>query len=170
MKKRDIYKLLPEIKWIKDKKIREGVADTWLLAVKKGGWKKIDRIPFTLLIKTKKTLIEHTRCITRMAVAVATVQKGFNFDVVVAGGLVHDVGKLLEYEKRGNKVVKSKYGERIRHPVAGYALALEAGLPLEIAHIIAAHSSEGEKVRRSREAILINHCDFIDFDIAKADN
>jgi hypothetical protein len=57
----------------------------------------------------------------------------------------------------------------IRHPVSGYGLVLEAGLPVEIAHIVAAHSREGESVNRSPEAIVIHHCDFIDFDIARTD-
>ncbi len=163
-----IVGLFPEINDIHDKKLRQGVIDAWLLAVRKGGWKRIDDIPFTLLIPAKKSLIEHTRTVTRMAVALAQERDDVNVDVVRCGGLVHDVGKLLEYAREGSKVVKSKQGSMIRHPVSGYCLVLEAGLPVEIAHIVAAHSAEGEKVKRSREAIIINHCDFIDFDIAKS--
>jgi putative nucleotidyltransferase with HDIG domain len=103
-----------------------------------------------------------------MAMSIAKERSDMNMDFVIAGGLVHDVGKLLEYEKKGKKYVKSSYGKLIRHPVSGYALALESGLPVEVAHIVAAHSVEGEKVERSNEAILINHCDFIDFDIEKS--
>jgi len=168
MNKKYIEKIFPEIKKIKHSSIRKGVIEAWLLAVKKGNWKRIDHIPFTLLIKTKKTLIEHTRRVTRMAMAIARERHDLSMDFVIAGGLVHDVGKLLEYEKKGGKFVKSNYGEQVRHPVSGYGVAIEAGLPVEVAHIVAAHSIEGEKVKRSNEAILINHCDFIDFEIEKA--
>jgi hypothetical protein len=75
---------------------------------------------------------------------------------------------LLEYAREGSEVVKSKQGSMIRHPVSGYGLVLEVGLPVEVAHIVAAHSTEGEKVKRSKEAIIINHCDFVDFDIEKS--
>lgn len=167
MNKKYMEKLFPEIKKIKSKSLRKGVIDTWLLAAKKGKWHSIRNIPFTLLIKTKKTLIEHTRMVTRMAMAIATKRRNINKDFVIAGGLVHDVGKLLEYTKKGKKFIKSDYGRLVRHPVSGYTLALEAGLPVEVAHIIAAHSAEGEKVERSKEAILIHHCDFVDFDIEK---
>jgi putative nucleotidyltransferase with HDIG domain len=90
-----------------------------------------------------------------------------NYDYIVAGGLCHDVGKLLEYERVQKKVKKSRYGELLRHPISGAMLAQEVGLPLEVIHIIAAHSTEGEKLKRTPEAIIIHHCDFIDFDIEK---
>lgn len=168
MNRKYIEKIFPEVKRIKKKAIRKGVIDVWLLAMKKGGWKKIDDVPFTLLIKTKKTLVEHTRNITKMAMAITKVRDDLDLDMVIAGGLVHDVGKLLEYQKARGKFIKSDYGMRVRHPVSGYGLANEVGLPKMIAHIIAAHSVEGENVHRSPEAILIHHCDFIDFDIAKS--
>ncbi|MGB3341887.1 MAG: HD domain-containing protein [bacterium] len=168
MNKKYILKNFPEIKKIRSATLRERVIKTWLLAMKRGKWRSIDKIPFTLLIKTKKTLVEHTRTVTRMAIAVADQRSDVKLDHIIAGGLVHDVGKLLEYKKQGNKYTKSEYGRLIRHPVSGYRLALDAGLPLEVAHIVAAHSIEGEKVKRSNEAVIINHCDFIDFDIERS--
>jgi len=168
MTEKDINRLFPEIRKIKSSVLRHGIARAWLLAVQKGKWRSIDKIPFTLLIKTKKTLVDHTRNVTRMAMAIAMVRRDIKIDHVIAGGLLHDVGKLLEYEHKGRRVQISSCGRRVRHPVSGYALALEVGLPMEIAHIIAAHSHEGEKVVRSKEAIVINHCDFIDFDIERS--
>lgn len=161
--------LFPEIRKIKSDSLRKGVIAVWLLAMKRGKWQKIDKIPFTLLIKTKKTLVEHTRTVTRMAMAVASKRQDIKLDHIIAGGLIHDVGKLLEYKKLGKKYTKSSYGKFVRHPVSGYGLALDVGLPIEIAHIVAAHSVEGEKVKRSNEAIIIHHCDFIDFDIEKSE-
>jgi len=167
--KEQLAELFPELQEIGDLPLREGVLQTWKLALERGGWEASDlqEIPFTLLIPTQKSLLEHTRRVTQMALAAARERDDVNLDYVVAGGLLHDVGKLLEYERQGGEVKKSRYGELVRHPVSGYALALEAGLPLEVAHIILAHSAEGEKVKRTPEAIIIHHCDFIDFEIAK---
>ena len=39
--------------------------------------------------------------------------------------------------------------------------------PAKLVHIIAAHAGEGDKVNRIPEAIIINKCDFTDFEIAK---
>ncbi len=166
MDKNYIRELFPEVDEINDKGLRERVIDVWLIAMKQGGWRKLEKIPFTLHIKTSRTLVQHTRAVTSMAMAIARERHDLNWDFIVAGGLVHDIGKLLEYEQKGKRFVKSEHGMLIRHPVSGYELAVRAGLPREVAHIIAAHSTEGEKVRRSHEAIVIHHCDFIDFDIA----
>lgn len=163
-----IKKLFPEVEEIQDANLKDLVTKVWLVAMERGGWERIDSIPFTLLVPTEATLVEHTRRVTRMAMAVARERYDLDMDIVVAGGLTHDVGKLLEYEETGGQIIKSRFGALVRHPVSGYAMAMEVGLPLEVAHIIAAHSAEGEKVSRTPEAILINHCDFIDFDIAKS--
>ena len=164
--------MFPEVNQIRDLKLRDGVARTWQLALERGGWEVDDlrHIPFTLLVQTKKNLVEHTRSVTKMAMAVARERDDLNMDYVIAGGLLHDVGKLLEYEKRGGKVVKSKSGELVRHPVSGYGLTCETNMPISVSHIVISHSDEGEKVKRIPEAILIHHCDFIDFEIAKGWN
>ena len=168
MNRKYIEKILPEINEIADKQLRQGVVKAWLLAMERGGWKRIDDVPFTLLVKTKRTLIQHTRTVTTMAMAVARTRQDLNHDTLIAAGLLHDVGKLLEYSRKRKAFVKSKFGRLVRHPVSGYGLVLEVGLPLDVAHIIAAHSKEGEGVARSKEAIVIHHCDFIDFDIARS--
>lgn len=161
--------LFPEVSQIRDPKLIDAVLKTWHLAMERGGWKveDLEGIPFTLLTPTTTSLIEHTRRVTRTAMAVARERGDLNMDYVIAGGLLHDVGKLLEYEQSGGRVVKSKSGDLVRHPVSGYGLTRESGLPLEVSHIVMSHSEEGEKVKRTPEAILIHHCDFIDFEIAK---
>jgi len=165
-------RLIPEVNQIRNPKLKEGVLRTWQLALERGGWQvdDLNHIPFTLLTPTKTTLLEHTRRVTRMAMAVAGERGDLDMDYVIAGGLLHDVGKLLEYEKRGGKVMKSSSGELVRHPVSGYGLTSETNLPVEVSHIVIAHSDEGDKVKRIPEAILIHHCDFIDFEIAKGWN
>jgi putative nucleotidyltransferase with HDIG domain len=167
--KEKLEALFPELREIQDTGLRDGVVRAWTLALRRGGWEVTDLqiIPSTLLISAETSLLEHTSRVTRMAIAAARERDDLNMDWVIAGGLLHDVGKLLEYERVDGKVRKSSYGELIRHPVSGYALTLEAGLPLEVAHIVLAHSWEGEKIERTPEAILIHHCDFIDFEIAK---
>jgi len=165
----EIESLLPELGRLSDPELRKGVVETWRLAIERGGWETIEDVPFTLLLPDSGiSLLEHTRTVTQMAISVAEILAGVNIDHIIAGGLTHDVGKLLEYARDGRSVVRSETGKLVRHPVSGYALAMEAGLPVEICHIIAAHSVEGEHVARTPEAIIINHCDFIQFDIAKA--
>ena len=165
----NVERIFPEIANIEDAELRRKVARAWELAAEERGWSEEDlaNIPFTLLIPTKKSLVEHTRRVTRMAMAIADARGDLNRDLLIAGALLHDVGKLLEYEKADDGVRKSEYGRRIRHPVSGAMLAEKVGLPLEVSHIIASHSREGEHVQRSPEAVVVHHCDFIDFHIEK---
>jgi putative nucleotidyltransferase with HDIG domain len=167
-----IERTFPEVNDIGNETLREQIVNLWVAAMIKGGWETLEDIPFTLLIPDlKKNFVQHTRTVTKMAMNIAFQREDLRRDLVIAGALVHDIGKLLEYtaveDKKGVKVEKSEFGELVRHPVSGAALAWENGLPPEIVHIIAAHSKEGELVRRIPEAIVIFHCDFIDFEIEK---
>jgi hypothetical protein len=38
---------------------------------------------------------------------------------------------------------------------------LECGVPESVCHIIAAHAGEGDLVKRSTEAIIVHHADFM---------
>jgi putative nucleotidyltransferase with HDIG domain len=83
-----------------------------------------------------------------------------NHQYVIAGALLHDVGKPIEYSKQDGKYVKSRIGRYLRHPVSGVWLAMEVGLPIKIAHMIGSHSFEGDRTPRTPEAIIIHQADF----------
>ena len=158
----------PEINEIKDAELREKVIKTWVMAMERGGWKDLKGIPYTLVVETNREFTEHTRMVTKTAMGAAKARGDLDMDYVIAAALLHDVGKLLEFTVKDGKVVKSDYGKLIRHPVSGAILASEVGLPDEIVHAIVAHSKEGDAVKRTPLAVLIHHCDFIDFEIDKA--
>jgi putative nucleotidyltransferase with HDIG domain len=158
-----------ELEWIKDTSLREKVVNVWNEAANRGGWTNIEDAPFTLLIDNSGKLTDHTKRITNLAKSVFDNRsENINLDFLIAGALLHDVGKLLEYVKKDGKYVKGEYGEKFRHPVSGALLAKELGLPDEVVLIIYAHSHEGDKLKRSPEAVIVNHCDFIDFEIKKS--
>ncbi|HPB30619.1 MAG TPA: HDIG domain-containing protein [Candidatus Sumerlaeota bacterium] len=173
---RDILmKYFPLAAEISDQALREAVLDTFADGLEKGGWKPEDmeRIPATLLIPDSPyNLLQHTNSVTACSLAMAREMKkvyGESFhvdmDVIIAGGLLHDVGKLLEIERApGGGYRKSQNGRILRHPLSGMALAAARGLPDHILHIIACHSKEGDPVRRTTEAIIIHHADFTNFE------
>jgi len=175
--KEEILKLLPEIGKIKDAHLRDLTLTVWTDAVARGGWSldDLDAMPFTLLIKkVKVSLIDHTRAVTRTSLQIAEVlnetyagKLSVNIDLLLAGAILHDVGKLFEYAKEGEAFVKSREGELLRHPISGAAFAFKYGLPQEVIHIIAAHSKEGDGGRRTIEAVIVNHADFVNFDVFK---
>jgi putative nucleotidyltransferase with HDIG domain len=170
VKRTEIQDIFSEqLNWIKDNKLREKVVDVWQKVAEKGKWESINDAPFTLLIEDSGRLTDHTKRITNLAKAVYEKRKeDINLDFLIAGALLHDVGKLLEYVKKNGKYVKGEYGKKFRHPVSGALLAKELGLPDEVVLIIYAHSHEGDNLKRSPEAVIVNHCDFIDFEIKKS--
>ena len=67
-----------------------------------------------------------------------------HMDYLIAGAILIDVGKLLEYVLEDGQAVVGKTGALLRHPFTGVGLAMRFGVPDEICHMIVAHSKEGD--------------------------
>ena len=178
----DIAQLFPSLRRIKEKSLRERVAAVWSEAITTScggkGWTfdELRAVKFTLLAgDIDMTFVEHLNSCARQCIAIADVLESafrcgihIQRDYLIAGALLADVGKPLEYDKdTSGKVIQGKFGQQVRHPFSGVALAYKHGIPGEVLHIIATHSHEGDKVERSIESIIFHHADFVDFDIAK---
>lgn len=174
-----VLKLFPEIADIQNPDLRSKVIACWAEAMSYRDWtiEELRSIPFTLLAPNVQiSFIEHVRTCTQMAVSVDSVlEKAYgdrripvNRDYLIAGCLLADVGKLFEYAKHPDGTIyKSDFGKNIRHPFSGVGLAFKHGIPPEVMHIIAVHSKEGSGEKRSAEAIIFHHVDFIDFDLVR---
>ncbi len=173
-----VLRLLPEIAEIKDADLKHKVIACWSEAIDFRGWTEelLRNIPFTLLAENVKiTFIDHVRAVCKMCVACDKVldevhgprKTKVNRDYLIAGAMLADVGKLLEFEIEKGNPKKSDYGKHIRHPFSGVGLAFKHGVPSEVMHIIATHSKEGTGEKRLPESIIFHHADFIDFDLVK---
>jgi putative nucleotidyltransferase with HDIG domain len=169
-----VERLWPEIAWIENPQLREQVAQTWTRALERSPLKADDlnQIPFTLLVPNCPiTFMEHKRCVVHIARDSAKAMQEFmgralpiDMDTVIAGAILADVGKLLEYEIGADgRSRQSERGEALRHPFTGVALALECGVPDSVCHIIAAHAAEGDLIKRTTEAFIVHHADFMAF-------
>jgi len=169
--------LQPWIGRIGDEELRDKVLDAWMLALSRSGYATVEalrKMPFTLLTDCKGIgFIEHTLAVTAGAVGLAQAQMShygrlpYEIDMgrLVAGGLLHDVGKLLEIEPDGKGGYrKSRNGYCVRHPISGAAVAAEAGLPDEVINCIACHAKEGEGRPQTLETVLIHQADYATFD------
>jgi putative nucleotidyltransferase with HDIG domain len=170
-----VRKLWPELEWIKDDSLREKTAKTWELALKRSVLRPedLENIPFTLLCgpDLRVSFMAHKRCVVHVARTSGEKMNEFfgsdlpvDMDVLISGAILADVGKLLEYELDINgKVIQGKYGQYLRHPFSGVSLAEECDVPPEVCHIIAAHAHEGDLVKRTTEAYIVHHADFMTF-------
>jgi len=169
----DVLKLWPELEWIADEELRKATAKTWELALDRSPLtpEDLDTIPFTLLVPDLKvSFMAHKRLVVHVSRDAAVQMNKYlgddlqvDLDTVIAGAILADVGKLLEYDKEGEETVKSDTGKYLRHPFTGVALAMEAGVPDSVSHIIAAHAGEGDMVKRTAEAYVVHHADFMTF-------
>lgn len=177
-----IAELFPDITAINDVGLREKVAAVWSEAIDTGaggkGWKfeELKAIPFTLLAgDIDLRFIEHLNSCIRQCIVIAdtltAIYQGkipVNKDILIAGAMLADVGKPLEFDRDASgKLVKGHFGDMLRHPFSGVAMCYKHGVPAEVMHIVATHSHEGDKVERTIESIIFHHADFVDFDIAK---
>lgn len=170
-----VKELWPELQWIQCNDLREKTAATWELALQKSVLTTDDlkTIPFTLLCgpDLKVSFMDHKRAVVHIAYDAGKKINAFfkdelpvNMDVLVAGAILADVGKLLEYELKDGKSIQGNYGKYLRHPFSGVSLAEQCGVPAEVCHIIATHAGEGNMVKRSVEAYVVHHADFMTFE------
>ncbi len=172
----DVKKLWgQELEWIENQELRESVAKTWELALSRSQLSADDlfKIPFTLLAgpDMKVSFMSHKRAVVHIARESGLKIKEFfgddlpvDMDVLIAGAILADVGKLLEYEKDENgNSYQGNYGKLLRHPFSGVSLAEQCDVPAEVCHIIAAHAGEGDMIKRSTEAYIVHHADFMTF-------
>jgi putative nucleotidyltransferase with HDIG domain len=169
-----VERLWPELEWIEDAWLREQVTRTWMVALERSPLEPedLEQIPFTLLIPNcPATFMEHKRCVVHIARRSAEAMDEFlgralpiDLDVVIAGAILADVGKVLEYERVDGVAVQSARGQALRHPFTGVAVAMECGVPDAVCHIIATHAGEGNMVRRSTEAWIVHHADFMSYE------
>ena len=171
---KEILKIWPEIDWIQDKELREKTAKAWEYAIDKSvlSAEDLEKIPFSLLIKDcDVSFMNHKRTCVQLAVDIAKrMQDNFgdeieiDMDILIAGAILIDIGKLIEYEIKNGKLGTSNFGTIVRHPFSGVAIADRFDLPAEVQHIIGTHSKEGDLGKRTVESIIVHHADFVSFE------
>ena len=171
----EIISIFPEINEIHDATLREKTIACWVKAmtISDLSFDDLKEMPFTLLVAdVNVTFVEHVRTVCRMCIACwdilhdaygdrCTVDR----DVMIAGAMLADVGKVHENTRKDGVFVKSERGKMLRHPFTGVGLAWEQRLPESVLHVIAMHSKEAAGGKRSPEGIIVHHADFIDFEL-----
>lgn len=128
-------------------------------------------------------LLEHSVVVAEVAAAVAERLPTVDHDLVVAGALLHDVGKVASYSSDpfapGFTDAGRLHGEIVLgHEIVRGLIAEVEGFPGELSarlrHIIVAHHGEKEKgspvVPMTREAIVVHFCDDMTARVAAADD
>ena len=172
--RQQIIEELPEITQISDQDLRNQTIEAWAYAIAHSSFSSIHEIPPAgnpgVQEARRGDQTDHLRGVTRLAIAIAKeMQTAYpeleiDMDIIVSGGLLHDVGKAWEFDPHRRQRWHSqqkRYGRpSIRHPAMGAHICLTVGLPEEIAHIAMAHSGEGELLVRSLECMIVHQADY----------
>ena len=128
-------------------------------------------------------LIEHSLFVADTAADVASRFDSVDRDLVVTGGLLHDIGKTRAYTSDGLAPLMTDSGRLQGEIVVGHdtvrGLIAEfpdfpADLALRLLHIIVSHHGLREKgspiVPMTREAIIVHYCDDMTARLAAVDD
>lgn len=162
----DILRALPELTWVASDSLRKWIADTWVDALEESEWGQIENAVFNPKCPSV-SLVRHVRGVTRIASRIVEVHQdlaGEDIDqaTVIGGCLLHDVGKLLEYEPTPNGPRRTSRGAHLAHWVYGVHLAAAHGIPDKILDIIANHTDQNRLEPVSVEAVIVYAADTAD--------
>ena len=133
-------------------------------------------------------LLEHSLSVTNKALAIAPA--GCNTDIIIAGGLLHDIGKIFEYDWSGCSIQMTTEGKLCGHIAIGVRIIeahnrylatigheLDRKIYLPLLHMIVSHHGKlewGSPVEPvMKEAIALHQADVLDaqmWKIQKAEN
>ena len=118
-------------------------------------------------------ILHHSLFMADVADAISKIYTQVDRDILVAGALLHDIGKTIEYE---NPIapVQTAEGKLCGHIAIGYAefkrvvdeLDIKSEVPLLLEHMILAHHGSLEfgspVMPATREALLLSEIDMLD--------
>jgi 3'-5' exoribonuclease len=119
-------------------------------------------------------LLEHTLSVVRLLIKIADHYQHLDRDMLIAGGLLHDIGKIYEFSY-DQLIEYSDEGRLIGHIVMGVEMIdkeiaaipdFPTQLALELRHIILSHHGEFEfgspKRPKTMEALAVHYMDDLD--------
>ena len=183
-KRAEMVEEMPEIAWIGDEALRSAVTDAWIAALEAHGFTRISDMKPSGNYDSKPLLTgtqaDHLRSVCRLAVKtaeeMAELFPNFRYDrdILIAGALCHDIGKVWEFQpdnvKRWKEDIRKVGMPSVRHPGYGVYICFAMGLPEAVAHIAAAHSAEGELLERSLENTMVHWADVTFWKTVEAGN
>lgn len=154
----------PALDVIEDQELHDGVVTAWVRSLDETDWElpEVPWFPPTQhdLDLPDERLVDHVNDVCHLAIDVADGlatrrPTSLSRDMVVAGALVHDISKLYEFDPEGDTPVYELLG----HSPYGVHVVLDAGLPVELAHIVLSHTDQTNVSPATVEAEIVRRAD-----------
>lgn len=161
--------LLPEIGLIQSAELRGLTSEIWQELWRDSDYTSIDDLPVSVSIDYPQ--IKHCRAIALAALGAAAAfetihQVQIDHDLLVAGALLMDAGKLVETRPGPTGCIeRTELGQLLPHAAHVARLVLDHGGPLELAHIMMCHSPNAGKAPVTLECRLLDYLDQADISV-----
>lgn len=175
--RRKVLDLIPEISLISSDQSRQRCTSIWASLWKAGPWPDLMAVPSLpdVPVSSVNNLVSHTRRVVRGCRALADALERPNafdeksMDEITEAAILHDVGKILEYEP-GNDGAShrlSTLGRTMPHAATGAVWAFDAGATPRVSRSIYVHTPAVAASPDCLEAIILFAVDQCDADAAR---
>lgn len=159
---------------IESEELRKAVVDFYREMLNMSSYQDYNEVPMIHADHSKKNtyLMHHEAVCTQASYEVAkcvakAYQLELNMDMLIAGDLLHDASKFLEYWKKDGEVGKTAIGKLLPHSLYAAHYAYEKGFPPEIVHLILAHTPVYSIPTGTIEALTSYYTDVLDGEIRR---
>jgi len=155
----DLPRLFPELAEIGDERLRGAVGSVWDRFWALSAYERIEDVPVAL--KWGEPVIRHAQAIVKLAVAAARIWEDVHGvrlqrDHLIAAALLMEVSNLVEFRPGPNGTEMTDIGKAGTHGWYAANVALEAGVPFPVVHVILSHSPNSGKAPTTPEAQLLH--------------
>jgi len=160
-----VAETFPELAEIDDDELRAKTVDAWVLAMEENGVEDLTAVPWLPPDQERlglgdEWLVDHVREVAAGGLALAELlnerrDADVDTDVVVAGGLLHDVSKLYEF----HGFEPTEIYDLLGHPYYGIYVTASVGLPPELVAITVNHTPVTNVDVATVEAALVSRAD-----------
>jgi hypothetical protein len=166
----DLATIFPELAQVRDAKLRGQVDALWQRLWSESRFERLEDVPVSS--KIARPHLPHAQAVVRLAVQAADVADAVHAmpldrDVLIAAAIAQDAGKLVEYEPAAGekRYARTRLGTDLQHSVYAAHVALELGMPLDVVHIMLAHSPSTSLEPKSRECMVLFWIDQLDLSL-----
>jgi putative nucleotidyltransferase with HDIG domain len=158
---------------LSDRNLRDAVLRTWVTALQKGGYQRVDEVPQSALVRGRP-LIDHVNEVNHLAIllldwAATRFRLTPDRDTTLAGAILHDVDKAFIYQAMPSGSVEYVDGYSMRdHGPAGAALARACGVPENVCDLVRGHApfNYDGHLPGTTEGTILHYADLAAADLA----
>lgn len=162
----NITSVFPQILDIRDAVLQAAVIEVWEELWRQSKWSDLGDLPTSGEISYPN--LPHSQCVVDMALAIADQFERHhkvmvNRDYLIAAAVLQDASKVVEYEPGPDgKARRTMIGKNFPHGFWCAHLAVNKGLPGEIAHVMITHSPQAAKFPDTLEGKILYYVDQLD--------